>query len=76
MIGSHVVKQSLLVLGDLVNGDILEVVVDNCVDNDDLVLYRQRRGLGLLQHGNDTFALCETGFRVRVEVGAELRERL
>ena len=74
--GLDVIQQVSLILLDLVNCDILEEVVDNSVDNDYLLLYFQRRVLILLEHLNDTLALCKTILCILIKVGTELCEAL
>ena len=76
MIGRHMFKQLFLIFGDFFYRNILEIIVDYREDYDDLVLDCYRRGLRLLEHGNYTFALCETRLSIRIKVRAELRERL
>src|ERR1700683_2817855 len=61
---------------DLVDDDAIEVAVGRGVDLRDLDLDRHRLALALVERPHQTLAAGEGALRVRVELGAELRERL
>ena len=63
-------------LGDAVGVDAVQVAVGRGVEHRDLVLDRHRLALALVERLHEPLAAGQRALRVRVEVGAELRERL
>lgn len=72
----HEGEQLLLELADLICRNIEQCARNNGIDDDNLLFDRNRAVLRLLEHLYDARALFQTLLGVRVQVGAELRERL
>ena len=71
-----VLEQLLLERADQLYRNIEQLARNDGKDDDDLLFDRDRTVLRLLEHLDDTLALIEALLGIRVEVGAELRERL
>ena len=75
-LGAQVLAQFVVVARDLSDRDVVEPPVDAGVDRDHLLLGRPRLVLRLVQRRDHPLAAGESALGGRVELGAELRERL
>src|SRR6218665_2099423 len=70
-LGAQVGQQALLELADLSDRKLVEVAVDTCEDNRDLLFRFQRRELRLLQEFGQACTAVQQALRCGVEVPPE-----
>lgn len=71
-----VLIQRAFVRGDILYGDVFQVAVDCCIQNGNLLFYRDWAVAVLLQDFHNALALCQTRFGVGIQVGAKLGKAL
>ena len=72
MQGCHIFVHFLLVILDLLHGNIHEQVVNHSIQNADLQFHRNRRIAVLLQHFHNAFTLCQTALCIAVQIRTKL----